>query len=164
MRKQGFLNKLFREGKIQIVEPSAQVQEAYRKKSESYLVSAKILLENERLEETVSMAYYSMYYMVLALLFKTGIKCENHSGAMILLESLYGIDNYRIAAAKRDRIDKQYYVDFAITAEEVCESIKEAEGFYADLYDFMERLHQGEISRLREEAVQLLDDTSPPDI
>lgn len=42
------------------------------------------------------MAYYSMYYMVLALLFATGIKCENHSGAIILLERLYGIDNHRI--------------------------------------------------------------------
>ncbi|QYZ79845.1 HEPN domain-containing protein [Methanofollis formosanus] len=155
MKTQNFLNKLFREGKIRVVDPSVQVQEAYRKKSESYLISAKILLENGRLEETVSMAYYSMYYMVLALLFKTGIKCENHTGAMILLERLYGIDSSRIAAAKRDRIDKQYYVDFAITAEEVKDSIEEAEAFCADLLDFMERLHQGEISRLREEAVRL---------
>lgn len=157
MKTQNFLNKLFREGKIRVVDPSVQVHEAYRKKSESYLISAKILLENGRLEETVSMAYYSMYYMVLALLFKTGIKCENHTGAMILLERLYGIDSSRIAAAKRDRIDKQYYVDFAITAEEVKDSIEEAEAFCADLLDFMERLHQGEISRLREEAVRLLE-------
>lgn len=156
MKKRNFLNELSREGKIQIVDPSCQIQEAYRKKSESYLISAKILLENERLEETVSMAYYSMYYMLLALLFKTGIKCENHSGAMILLERLYGIDNSRIATAKRDRIDKQYYVDFAITAEEVRDSIEEAEVFCAELLDFMERLHQGEISRLRKEAVRLL--------
>ncbi len=151
------MSKLYREGKIKIVEPSTQVEEAYRKKSESYLVSAKILLENGRLEETVSMAYYSMYYMVLALLFKTGIKCENHSGATILLESLYGIDNSRIVAAKRERIDKQYYVDFAITAEDVRDSIEEAEMFCADLLDLMERLHQGDISRLREKAVRLLE-------
>ena len=157
MRKQGFLDKLHREGKIRIVEPSVQVQEAYRKKSESYLASAKILFENGRLEETVSMAYYSMYYMVLALLFATGIKCENHSGAIILLENLYGIDNTRIAAAKRERIDKQYYVDFAITVEDVRDSIEEAEAFYADLLDYMERLHQGDISRLREEAARLLE-------
>jgi len=157
MRKQGFLNKLHHEGKIQIVEPSVQVQEAYRKKSESYLASAKILFENGRLEETVSMAYYSMYYMVLALLFATGIKCENHSGAIILLENLYGIDNTRIAAAKRERIDKQYYVDFAITVEDVRDSIEETEAFYADLLDYMERLHQGDISRLREEAARLLE-------
>lgn len=157
MRKQGFLNKLHHEGKIQIVEPSVQVQEAYRKKSESYLASAKILFENGRLEETVSMAYYSMYYMVLALLFATGIKCENHSGAIILLENLYGIDNTRIAAAKRERIDKQYYVDFAITVEDARDSIEETEAFYADLLDYMERLHQGDISRLREEAARLLE-------
>jgi len=157
MRKQGFLDKLHSEGKIRIVEPSVQVQEAYRKKSESYLASAKILFENGRLEETVSMAYYSMYYMVLALLFATGIKCENHSGAIILLENLYGIDNTRIAAAKRERIDKQYYVDFAITVEDVRNSIEEAEAFYADLLDYMERLHQGDISRLREEAARLLE-------
>lgn len=56
MKTQNFLSKLFREGKIRVVDPSAQVQEAYRKKSESYLISAKILLENGRLEETVSMA------------------------------------------------------------------------------------------------------------
>ncbi|WP_246269809.1 hypothetical protein [Methanofollis tationis] len=48
------MSKLFREGKVQIVEPGGQVQEAYRKKSESYLISAKILLENGRLESTRS--------------------------------------------------------------------------------------------------------------
>jgi len=157
MKGHNFLHKLFREGKIRIVDPSLQVQEAYRRKSESYLISAKILLENGRLEETVSMAYYSMYYMLLALLFRTGIKCENHSGAIILLEGLYGIDNSRIAAAKRDRIDKQYYVDFAVTAEDVRDSIEEAEAFNADLFDFMERLHQGDIARLKQEAARLLE-------
>jgi uncharacterized protein (UPF0332 family) len=101
-----------------------------------------------------------MYYMVLALLFKTGIKCENHSGTVILLESLYGIDNSRIVAAKRDRIDKQYYVDFAITAGDVRDSVEEAEAFCADLLDYMERLHQGDISRIREAAVRLLE--GPP--
>ena len=103
------------------------------------------------------MAYYSMYYMTLALLFKTGIKCENHSGAIILLDELYGIDNSTITAAKKDRIDKQYYVDFAITAEDVRDSIEETEMFYADLLDFLERMHQGDISHLREKAVKLLE-------
>jgi hypothetical protein len=77
---------------------------------------------------------------------------------MILLESLYGIDNSRIVAAKKDRIDKQYYVDFAITTEDVRDSIEDAEVFYADLLDFMERLHQGDVSRFREKAVRLLEE------
>lgn len=158
MKGHNFLHKLSREGKIRIVEPSVQVQEAYRKKSESYLISAKILFENGRLEETVSMAYYSMYYMVLALLFQTGIKCENHSGAIILLEHLYGIDTSGITAAKKDRVDKQYYVDFAITAEEVQCSVEDTEIFYEDMLDFMEKLHHGDIIRLREKAVHLLEE------
>ncbi len=51
MKGHNFLHKLFREGKIRIVDPSLQVQEAYRRKSESYLISAKILLENGRLKK-----------------------------------------------------------------------------------------------------------------
>lgn len=159
MKGHNFLHQLYRERKIKIVEPSMQVREAYRKKSESYLISAKILLENGRLEETVSMAYYCMYYMALALLFQTGIKCENHSGAIILLEQLYGIDTADIIAAKKDRVDKQYYVDFSITAEEVRSSIEDAEIFYEDMIDYMERLHHKDITRLREKAVDLLEGT-----
>lgn len=132
------------------------MQDAYRNKSESYLMSAKILFENERLEETVSMAYYSMYYMLLALLFRTGIQCENHTGAILLLERLYGIDNEQISNAKQNRVDKQYYVDFAITSMEVAESIEEAEEFCIILFNYIERLHQGEIIRLRKKAYQIL--------
>jgi len=39
------------------------------------------------------MAYYSMYYSVLALFFATGIKCENHTAAIILLREIFAIDN-----------------------------------------------------------------------
>ncbi|MDG6249276.1 HEPN domain-containing protein [Methanocalculus sp.] len=139
------------------MEPNSRVAEAYKKKSESFLISSRILLENERLEETVSMAYYSMYYMMLALLFKTGIQCENHTGAMLLLHRLYRIDSTRVAAAKKDRVDKQYYIDFDITAAEVSNSVEEAEIFNAELLDYIERLHEGDIRRLREKAREILE-------
>jgi len=45
----------------------------------------------------------------------------------------------------------------SLSAEDVRDSIEEAETFCADLLDFMERLHQGDISRLREEALRLLE-------
>jgi len=67
-----------------LVEPSDNIRDAYVKKSQSYLISAKLLLDNDRFEESVSMGYYSMYYAVMALFFATGIKCENHSAAIIL--------------------------------------------------------------------------------
>jgi uncharacterized protein (UPF0332 family) len=72
MKKPSFFSRLYDEGKLQLVEPSESVKESYMKKSDSYLASAKLLLANNRLEETVSLAYYSMYYAALALLFRAG--------------------------------------------------------------------------------------------
>jgi hypothetical protein len=48
-----------------------------------------------------------MYYSVLALFFAAGIKCENHTTAIILPDDIFGIDNSAIASAKSERIDKQ---------------------------------------------------------
>ena len=109
MRKINFLAKLFDEGKLQLVNPSEEIKDSYIKKSESNLISAKILLENNKLEESVSLVYYSMYHMLTALLFKVGIKCENHSASIILLKELFSIDNSGIFFAKKERVDKQYY-------------------------------------------------------
>lgn len=75
MKRIVFLAKLKREGILEFVEPSEEIMQSYLKKSESYLGSAKILLQSDHLEESVSMAYYSMYYLLTSLLFRTGIKC-----------------------------------------------------------------------------------------
>ena len=60
MKKINFLSKLYKEGKLQLVSPSETIKNSYIAKSESNLASAKILLDNQRLEESVSLAYYSM--------------------------------------------------------------------------------------------------------
>lgn len=61
MKKMNFLAKLKKEGKLKVVELSEEVKESYLEKSESNLISAKLLLDNDRLEEAVYLAYYSMY-------------------------------------------------------------------------------------------------------
>ena len=119
MENQEFLAKLRKEKKIQLVEPNENVKESYLGKSESNLMSAKLLFDNDKLEEAVTLCYYSMYHSLIALLFRVGIKCENHAGAIILLNKLFGIENSDIAFAKKERIDKQYYTDFHITQKEV---------------------------------------------
>ena len=53
MNIEKFLVKLFKDHKISITEPSDNIKNAYLKKSESALISAKILIENKRLEESV---------------------------------------------------------------------------------------------------------------
>ncbi len=129
MKKINFLIKLKKENKLKLVESSGEITDSYIKKSESNLISAKILLENKKLEESVSLAYYSMYHILSALLFKTGIKCENHSGAIIILKEVFEIDNSDISFAKKERVDKQYYTDFHIILQEVKEAIESAENF-----------------------------------
>lgn len=156
MKKQDFLDKLREEGKLDLVEPSEEIKTAYLEKSDSYLMSAKLLLDNDRLEESVSMTYYSMYYAVLGLFFRVGIKCENHSAAIILLRRIFGVDNSDIASAKRERIDKQYYVDFSITKKEVEELIKRAEGFNSRTLNFVETLNAEKIAKFRERMGNLL--------
>lgn len=154
-KEEGFLNKLFHEGRIQIVEPNDNVSLSYINKSDSYLTSAKILFENKKIEETVSMAYYSMYYMLMALLFKTGIKCENHSASIILLNKIFQIDNSKIFEAKKERIDKQYYVDFAISSQEVFKMIKDAESFNSDILWTMEHMNTEELKRYQSRISKL---------
>ena len=51
MKKTIFLKKLKKEGKIELIEPSEEIKEAYLKKADSYLVSTRLLLKNNLLEE-----------------------------------------------------------------------------------------------------------------
>ena len=82
MRKFNFLSQLKREDKLKLVEPSDEIKEAYFQKSANCLKSARVLLKNDLYENSISMSYYAMYNSLLALLYKTGIKCENHSAAI----------------------------------------------------------------------------------
>ncbi|MCX6742072.1 MAG: HEPN domain-containing protein [Candidatus Pacearchaeota archaeon] len=145
-----FLSKLKKEGKFLLVEPNEEVKKAYLEKSESNLISAKILLENDRLEEAVSLVYYSMYHLLLALLFKVGVKSENHSISIILLKEIFGIENEEISNAKIERIDKQYYVNFHILKNQVEETIKTAEKFNEKIIDFISKMNNSDILKYRE--------------
>lgn len=156
MKRVNFLIKLKEEDKLKIVEPSEDIKESYTRKSKSSLKSAKILLENEQIEDTVPIAYYSMYNMLTALLYKIGIKCENHSASIIILKELFKIDNSKIGFAKTERVDKQYYIDFEVSRQEAKNLIKIAEEFNSMLYDFIEKLTTKKIFEYRKEFKEAL--------
>ena len=116
-----------------------------------------IIEENEKLEESVSLAYYSMYNILTSLLFKIGIKSTNHSGGIILLKEIFGIDNSKIEFAKKERIDKQYYADFKITKKDAEDMIKTAEGFNAVLREFIDNLNNEDIERYGDNLREILE-------
>ncbi len=157
MKKINFLIKLKKEEKLEKIEPSEEIKESYIRKSESNLASAKILLANDKLEESVGLAYYSMYHLLLALLFKIGIKSENHSASIILLKEVFSLDNKEISDAKTERIDKQYYVGFAISKEDVKDTIRKAENFNSKLIDFISKINNEDITSYRKNFMKLLD-------
>ena len=156
MGKADFLKDLIKKGKLEMVEPSEEIKESDIHKSESHLESASILLEKGKLEESVSMAYYSMYHMLTALLFRVGIKCENHTASIILLKRIFGIDNSFIFKIKDERVEKQYYVSFEIEEKDVRDLIKDAEEFNGKMLDFISRLNSERIGACRRNAEDFL--------
>ena len=142
MKKASFLLKLHEEGKVRECEPSLNLKKAYLSRAAESLSSAKALLKMGNLRDSVALSYYSMYHALLALLFRTGIKCENHSAAIVLMKDAFGLDNSAISKAKEERVDKQYYVDFEVQKEEAAEAIAVAEEFIAKITDFAEKLSE----------------------
>ena len=162
MKKINFLIKLAKEKKIQAVEPNDEIKEAYIQRSNESLSSAKALVKMGNLKDAVALAYYSMYHCLLAVLFKIGIKCENHVASIILLKEVFGFDNSKISKAKSDRIDKQYYIDFSINVEETKKSIKIAEEFITNLNNLIATLTKEKVEEFHKNAVSFFTEEKKP--
>ncbi len=152
MKEPGFLGKLKKKGILRLVEPSEEIKESYLEKSANSLKASEVLLKTKLLEEAVSMGYYAMYHSLLALMFKCGIKCENHAGNIIILKGIFNENELHdtISDAKEERIDKQYYVDFEITEKDVSELVVRAGEFATKIKLLMESLTTDAVERIRE--------------
>jgi uncharacterized protein (UPF0332 family) len=160
MKRNSFLNKLKKEEKLELIESSEEIQDSYSEKSVNCLKSAKLLLQNNLYENSIGMSYYAMYNLLVALLFKTGIKCENHTGSILLLKLLFEETDLftLISDAKRERIDKQYYVTTdkdEITKEIAEELLTDAEDFVLKMKLVMMNLNNEYIDEMREKVKYL---------
>lgn len=149
-----FLSRMLAEGKLDLVTPSVDIQDAYMRKAQSQLECAQILFEHDKTEEPIGHAYYCMYDATLALLFRVGIKCENHGATIILLKEVFGIDNTDISFAKDERIDKQYYIA-ELTSSDVKDLIGKAERYKRIIVDILARINTDRISKWRQRTKEL---------
>ena len=156
MKELDFLNRLKKEKKIRLLESNSELKNSYLEKSKSNLIAAKILLANNRFEESVSLSYYSMYHSLSALLYLVGIKSENHSASIIILKEIFSIDNSKLLFAKKERVDKQYYTSFFISKEDVKEMITIAENFNNLILEFFSNLKTEQIKFYRNKFISLL--------
>ena len=160
MKEQNFLAKLKDQEKLKIVEPSDEISSSYLQKADNCLKSAKLLLKNSLFENSIINSYYTMYNSLLALLFKTGIKSENHSGSILLLKELFQRkDLYNlISKAKEERIDKQYYVESKENTsleQPSKELLIDAEDLLINIKLFIESLNSEQISKFRNKFKEL---------
>lgn len=155
MKKINFLSKLRKDKKLEVVEPSEEMSSSYLRKAEDCLKSAKILFQNKLYENSISEAYYCMYNSLSSLLFRTGIKCENHSAAVILLNELFNQHELFkiISFAKTERIDKQYYAEdqqtFKIGEDSCKEMILKSEDFLVKIKVLISNLNNKDIEDYR---------------
>ncbi len=156
MKKLSFLIKLKIDEKLKLVEPSDDICKSYTEKSDNCMKSAKLLLKNNLYENSVSMSYYAMYNLLTALLFKTGVKCENHAGSILIFRKLFERDDLFdiISFAKEERIDKQYYItsekDFVLTKESADDMIMRAEDFLVKMKMVLAELTNEQIDQIRQ--------------
>jgi len=149
-----FLNKLKKEKKLELVEPSEDICQSYSDKSADCLKSAKLLLHNNLYENSVTMSYYAMYNQLTAFLFQIGIKCENHAGSILLLKFLFNNKELFtiISNAKKERIDKQYYVTTKkdeITKEIAVDLLNNAEEFVLKMKVLIKNVNNDYIDEAR---------------
>jgi uncharacterized protein (UPF0332 family) len=162
MKKLAFLKKLRKEGKLKFTKPSENMSKSYLEKAENCFKSAKILFKNSLYENSVSEAYYCIYNSLLSLLFRIGIKSENHSGSIIIFEELFNKDNLTKIAfwAKEERIDKQYYTESqqksTINKDFSQSFISDAEDFLFELKQIIDDLSLKEIEEKRKLFLNLI--------
>lgn len=150
------IKTLQKQEKIKIVEPSEEICQSYREKSKNSIRAGKILLKEGLIEESISMSYYGMYNELLGLLYKTGIKSENHFFSIYALKEIFGFDNKDILFAKKERINKQYYSNSGLSEREAKEMAVLAENFIEDLEIFMDKISLDDIEEYREMFLRML--------
>jgi uncharacterized protein (UPF0332 family) len=153
MIRSRFLGSLKADGAIGLVEPSGNIRDSYLLKSDDCLRSAKILLENELFDNSIQMSYYAMYNALLALLFRCGIKSENHAGTILLFKELFGRKELFdiISEAKEGRIETQYYVTSDQSREPARAMQSDAEEFLIQIKLILAKLNEEDIRRARKE-------------
>jgi uncharacterized protein (UPF0332 family) len=97
---------------VMLVEPNDNLAAAYLKKAEDAMDAMHSVASSDW---KISTAYYSLYFSLYAVLTKIGIKSENHTCTIVLmqhlLEGFFTPDECEmLEKARQARVETQYYV------------------------------------------------------
>ena len=113
-------------------------------RSDRYVKSAKILIEDKDYESAVSRAYYAMFYAVEALLLTKKMSFSSHKAVISAFGEQFvktGIFKKDFSKALTRAFEKRqigdYEFTFTITEKEAMELLTEAENFIAAIADYL---------------------------
>lgn len=116
----------------------------FLKKSERFLITSKLSLENGDYDSSVSRCYYAMFYAAQALLLKHGLIAASHKGVITLFGQNFiktGIIDRKFGRALSDAYDKRiigdYSVEYIITPDEALDVLKKANEFVEEVKKFI---------------------------
>ncbi len=136
---------------IELVEPNANVAQAYILKAEESLESMRKVTSPDW---KVPIAYYTMYYSVYALLVRAGVKCEIHPCTIefakhFLRQYFSRRELDMLEDSMNARIDMQYYVNRKVS-DKICSSIEEAAPeFIVKCKSVLARITEKDINEIR---------------
>ena len=159
MKDRDFLTKAAKAGQLDIVEPSDNIFQSYLNKSENCIKAAELLIDNKLYENSISDSYYAIYNSINALLRKVGIKCENHTVSISLLEILFSETVLRDLAdrAKDARIDSQYNIDVSETKLKAVELQSQAENFVSAIRLLARKLSSEDIDKILQKLDKIIE-------
>ncbi len=122
----------FKKGDVGLIQPNENISNSFIKLSTETLKAAENVIMNKMFLWGTVMAYYAEYYAVSSILYRLGIKSENHDCSIEVFGFLFGEDDFmKINKAKKMRIDSQYYMKVA-DDREVEKLLADAKSFVAD--------------------------------
>lgn len=148
-----FLQWCLRQSKgIALAKPSENLVRAYLGKSRNALKSMEVNANEGLMEWAVSASYYAKYFVVYALLAKTGVKCEIHDCTISLFEYLFGNLVPRqlvqeLRDSKEHRVETQYY-PVAVEAD-LEKEMDQTKNFVLEIEKILDGLTADNVAELR---------------
>ncbi len=136
---------------IALVEPSANLRDAYLIKAEEAL---ETLGTSKSRDWQLTTAYYTIYYGMYSLLMKIGVKCEIHSCTIeftkrFLKDHFISEDFELIDKAFSARIDSQYYVNREVPDKNYDLIMKKTPAFLVKCKNVI--IEQKEVNNIRDQ-------------
>jgi len=144
---------------IMLVEPNDNLAAAYLKKAEDAMDAMHSVASSDW---KISAGYYSLYFSLYAVLMKIGIRSENHTCTIEVMQHL--LNGYftpdecdMLEKARKARVETQYYVASNVTGTFSGALLKQVPRFLVKCRSITDGLDEKQIQRLRGMLIELID-------